>query len=147
MADMVGRQLRRAGIRMEPNFNSFPELSEKLNRGKAQMFGLAWGSDYPDAENNLALFYGPNSAGGMNNWNYKNPEYDRLYETIRTMQPGPERTAFYEQMRDILIEDCPAIGSMARTRYFVWNPQLDPMKPSETWYTWLKYLNVEARKK
>lgn len=140
--EMVVRQLKKIGVVLQPNFNSFPELSQKLKRKKAQMFNLAWGADYPDAENFLQIFYGPNEAPGSNNFNYKNPEYDRLYEQSRTMQPGPERTAIYERMRDILIEDAPSFGSMARIRFYVWNQQVKNVMPNETWYDWFKYLDI-----
>ena len=145
-AEVFTRQLKRIGIDLKPNFNSFPELLDKLHKNKAQMFGLAWGSDYPDAENNLALFYGPNAAGGMNHFNYSNPEYDQLYERISTMQPSPARTVLYKQMRDLIIEQRPAIASMARTRFYVWNGNLKAFKPSETWYTWIKFLDVDRLK-
>ncbi|MEM9492151.1 MAG: ABC transporter substrate-binding protein, partial [Myxococcota bacterium] len=105
--------------------------------------GLAWGADYPDAENFLQLFYGPNKSPGTNKFNYNNPAYDALYDQIRSMEPGPERTAIYKQMRDILIEDVPAIGSMGRTRFYLWNPRLKNVMPAEVWYRWLKYLDVE----
>jgi oligopeptide transport system substrate-binding protein len=142
-AEMLARQLRRAGIRLDVQITTFPELTEKLNRKKAQMFSLAWGADYPDAENFLQLFYGPNEAPGSNNFNYKNPEYDRLFEQIRTMQPGPERTAIYRKMRDILIADLPAFGSMARTRFYLWHGRLKNVYPAETWYRWVKYLDLD----
>jgi ABC-type transport system substrate-binding protein len=141
-SDMYARQLRRIGVNLQVNYNSFPELSQKLKRKKAQMFGLAWGADYPDAENFLQLFYGPNEAPGSNNFNYKNPEYDRLYETIRTMMPGPERTAIYQQMRQMIIDDVPAIASMARIRFYVWHRRVRNVQPSETWYRWFKYVDI-----
>ena len=142
-AEMLARQLKKIGITLEVNANSFPELIQKLSRRKAQFFGLAWGSDYPDAENNLALFYGPNSSPGSNNFNYQNPKYDAIYEKARVMQPSPERTQLYKQMREMLIEDVPSFGSMGRTRFYVWNDRLDPFLPAETWYRWIKYLNVK----
>ena len=144
--EMVTRQLARIGIELEANYNSFPELQEKIKRRKAQFFNLAYGADYPDAESFLQMFYGPNATPGSNIFNYANPEYDRLYDRIRTMQPGPERTAVYEQMRDILIEDAPAIGSMARTRFYLWNPRLRNVMPSEVWSHWLKYLDIELER-
>jgi ABC-type transport system substrate-binding protein len=144
-AEMAQRQLRKIGVELEVSLHSFPELDDLMKRKKAQMFSLSWGSDYPDAENNLALFYGPNKSPGANGFNYENPEYDALYEHARTMKPSPERTALYVKMRDIVIEDCPAIGSMARTRYYVWNPRVKNFKPDETWHSWLKYVDVDVR--
>ena len=143
-ADMLARQLSQIGISTKINFNHFPELGDKLHRNKAQFFGIAWNSDYPDAENNLAMFYGPNS-GAMNHFHYQNPVYDALYRRASTMVDSPTRTKLYEEMRDIIIEDVPAIGALARTRMYLWNPRLHNMKPSEIWYGWLKYLDVETR--
>ncbi|MEO1584342.1 MAG: ABC transporter substrate-binding protein [Planctomycetota bacterium] len=120
--EMLKRQLAKANIQLEPELVDFSTLIEFTNNKKAPMFGFAWSSDYPDAENNLALFYSPNESPGSNHYNYKRPEYDAMYEQILTMEPSPERTAIYEEMRDMLIEDVPYIGSMARTRYYLINP-------------------------
>ena len=143
-ADMLARQLSQIGISTKINFNHFPELGDKLHRNKAQFFGIAWNSDYPDAENNLAMFYGPNT-GAMNHFHYQNPVYDALYRRASTMVDSPTRTKLYEEMRDIIIEDVPAVGALARTRMYLWNPRLQNMKPSGIWYGWLKYLDVETR--
>jgi len=141
-AEMLARGLKRIGVKLQVNLNSFAELSTKLKKKKAQMFGLAWGGDYPDAENFLQLFYGPNEAPGSNNFNYKNPAYDALYRQSATLQPSPERTAIYQQMRELLIEDAPSFGSMARTRFYLWNSRLRNVLPDEVFSDWRKYLNI-----
>ncbi|MGP1272563.1 MAG: ABC transporter substrate-binding protein [Phycisphaerales bacterium] len=141
--EMMKRQLARVNIVLEPELVDFSTLIEFTNNRKAPMFGFAWSSDYPDAENNLALFYSLNASPGSNHYNYSNPEYDALYEQILTMQPSPERTAIYEKMRDMVIEDTPYIGSMARTRYYLINPWLLNAKPTERYYAWFKFLDVD----
>jgi ABC-type transport system substrate-binding protein len=80
-----------------------------MNRRQAQMFQLGWVADYPDAENFLQLFYSKNESPGPNHVNYRNAEFDRLYEQVRVMQDSPERTVLYEQMSAIVVEDCPWI--------------------------------------
>lgn len=141
-AEMLTRQLAEIGIRVETNLNTFPELSDKLNKKKAQFFGLAWGADYPDAENFLQLFYGPNEAPGSNAFNFENPEYDRLFGEAKTLLPGPERTAIYRRLREIVIEEQPMIGSMARTRFWAWRDHLRHFQPEEVYYSWVKYLDL-----
>jgi oligopeptide transport system substrate-binding protein len=143
VAEMTKRQLERVNIRFEPTFLDFAPLIQLVNRKQAPMFGFAWGSDYPDAENNLALFYSPNESPGSNHYNYKNTEYDRLYEQILTMQPGAERTVIYERMRDMVIEDVPFIGSQGRRRYYLINPWLLNAKPTERFHSWYKFLDVD----
>jgi ABC-type transport system substrate-binding protein len=141
-AEMLARQLAEVGLEIDVNLNSFPELSDKLNRKKAPFFGLAWGADYPDAENFLQLFYGPNEAPGSNNFNYKNADFDELFARARIMPPSPERTAIYRRLRAMVIEDQPMIGSMARTRFYLWHPRLQNYRPEEVYSTFWKYLDL-----
>jgi ABC-type transport system substrate-binding protein len=131
------------GIDLNPRYLNFADLIQAVDNRKAPFFSFAWGSDYPDAENNLALFYSPNASPGSNHSNYSNPEYDKLYEQIRTMPAGPERTAIYEQMRDMLIKDAPFCGSLARTRVYLIHPWVKNFKPTEDFYTYFKYLDVD----
>ena len=138
MAEMFDRQLNKIGIKLDTRLVDFATLSDKMRNREAPFFGLAWGSDYPDAENNLALFYGPNESPGTNGFNYKRKEFDEMYEQIRVMKPSPERTVIYEKMRDMIIEDCPMIGSMARTRKYLINPRLKNFKPVEAFYNYAK---------
>ncbi len=145
--DAERRFLDAIGVKLNPRLVDFSELIEAVNGKKAQFFSFAWGSDYPDGENNLALFYSKNKAPGANHFNYDRPEFDRLYEKIRTMSPGPERTALYEQMRDMVIEDCPFVGSLGRIRYYVVNPWLRNFKPTEDFNNWYKYLDVDEAKR
>jgi ABC-type transport system substrate-binding protein len=142
-SELMRRQMGAIGIRLNVHLVDFSTLIEAVNNKKAQMFSFAWSSDYPDAENNLALFYGPNESPGSNSFNYKHEEYDKLYDKIRSMQPSPERTRFFVTMRDLLLEDVPYLGSMARTRFYLVNPRLKNFKPTESFYTWYKYLDVE----
>ncbi len=141
-AEMIQKQLSEVGISLRVHLLDFSQLMQKVDERAAQFFSFAWGSDYPDAENNLALFYGPNAAPGANHFNYRNPEYDRLYEQIVTMPTSPERLQIVRQMQQILMEDCPYAGSMARTRFYVVTPRLKNFKPVESFENWYKYLDV-----
>jgi peptide/nickel transport system substrate-binding protein len=143
ITELMQRNLAEVGIRINPRYVNFTDLMNKVDRRQAPMFSFAWGSDYPDAENNLALFYGPNESPGSNHCNYKNPEYDRLYEMIRTMPPSPERTKIYEQMRDMLMVDAPFCGSMARTRVYLIQPWTKNFKPTEDFYSYIKYIDID----
>jgi ABC-type transport system substrate-binding protein len=141
--EMMQRQLQRIGVDLNIHLVDFSQLIEAVNNRKAPMFSFAWNSDYPDGENNLAIFYGPNQTPGSNSFNYENDEFDALYRKIRAMQPSPERTAIYCKMRDMLIEDVPYIGSLARTNYYLVHPRVKNCKPTEVFGNWWKYLDVE----
>ena len=142
-AELLKRQLGKLGVNLNVRSLNFAQLIDNINRKKAPLFSYAWSSDYPDAEGNLALFYGPNEAPGSNAFNYKNPAFDELYEKIVAMQPSPERTKIAEQMRDMVLKDAPFIGSMARTRFYIVHPWMKNFKPDETFYNWIKYMDVD----
>ncbi len=146
-AELMQRQLSRIGVQLDVQLVDFSTLIEFVNKKKAPMFSFAWSSDYPDAENNLALFYGPNESPGSNHFNYKRSDYDAMYEKVVTMLPGPERTAMYEQMRDMILEDVPFIGSMARERHYLINPWVLNCRPTERYWAWFKFLDVDDSKR
>jgi ABC-type transport system substrate-binding protein len=105
MADMY----QKIGIVLKAQYNTWPAFIDKMNRRQSQLFQLGWVADYPDAENFLQLFYSKNESPGPNHANYRNAEFDRLYESIRTLQDTPGRTEKYEAMAHIIVEDCPWI--------------------------------------
>lgn len=141
-SELIARQLAEIGIDLKVVLLDFSTLIHKLDDKNGQMFSFAWGSDYPDAENNLSTFYGPNGSPGNNHYNYKNAEYDKLYEQIAAMQPSEERNAIINQMIGILLEDCPYAGSLARIRNYVIQPRMKYFKPVETFENWYKYVDV-----
>jgi ABC-type transport system substrate-binding protein len=141
--ELLKRQLGKIGVQLNVRLLNFAELIEAINLKKAPLFSFAWSSDYPDGENNLALFYGPNESPGSNHFNYESAEFDELYRQVLTMQPSPERTALFAKMRDMVIRDVPYIGSMARTRFYLVQPWLKNFKPSEDFYNWVKYLDLD----
>jgi len=145
--ELLKRQLGKIGIDLNVRLLDFPQLIQAITLKKAPFYAYAWSSDYPDGENNLALFYGPNKTPGSNRFNYQRPEFDALYERIRVMAPSAERTKLYEKMRDMVIEDCPYIGSMARTRNYLINPWLVNFKPTEDFGNWVKYLDLDESKR
>ncbi|MDH3588527.1 MAG: ABC transporter substrate-binding protein [Gammaproteobacteria bacterium] len=102
-------------------FATFGDVSKAWKQSKLPFISKSWGLDYPDAENVLQLFYGPNGSPGSNDANFADPEYDRLYEQSAVMQPGPERTAIYHRMNQILVDSCVAVMGLSRTNLLMWH--------------------------
>ncbi len=105
-------------------FASFGDLNKQWRESRLPYIAVGWGLDYPDAENTLQLFYGPNAAPGSNSSNYNNPEYNALYEQAAVMQPSPERTRIYRRMNQILIDDCVSITGLSRTAIPIWHREV-----------------------
>jgi ABC-type transport system substrate-binding protein len=112
-------------------YATFGDFVKDTSNSKLPFISKGWGLDFPDAENTLQLFYGPNGSPGSNDANYKNPEFDRLYEQAAVMLPSPERTAIYQRMNQLLIDDCVTISGIARTRIHLWHKDVIAMPDRE----------------
>jgi len=148
-AERVRDEFRRIGIEVDIIVNTWPQMNEKMRNRDYQMAGLAWGFDYPDAQNILQLLYGPNQAPGINRSNYDNPEFNALYEQSNTMSDGPERTAMYQKMARMVADDVPWIVRVHRTRNNLQQPWVTGAYYSEVHDQWVKYaaLDVEMRER
>lgn len=105
MGELAMDDWRKIGININSKLNSRPRFTDKLRRGKFQLFRYSWVGDYPDAANFLQLFYSRN-IGSCNYCGFADEEFDRLYEKVQTMPDCPERTELYLQMVRILDEKC-----------------------------------------
>ena len=112
-------------------YATFGDFVKDTSNSKLPFIFKGWGLDFPDAENTLQLFYGPNGSPGSNDANYKNAEFDRLYEQAAVMLPSPERTAIYRRMNQLLIDDCVTISGLARTRVYLWHKDVIAMPDRE----------------
>ncbi len=134
----------RIGVVIVPSYNNWPTFLEKIRRGQAQMFSIGWVADYPDAENFLQLFYGPNVSPGPNHAKYQNLEFDALYEQARVLHDSPERTALYQQMADIVMEDAPWLLQSQPVAYHLRHHWLLNHKRHDFPYGMTKYLRVNT---
>lgn len=108
--DWLVRQFAKLGIQLDIRATDYNQFQEKVLKGKHQIFWWGWFADYPDAENFLFLLYGPNSKSlheGENTANYENPEFDRLYRKLQSLEDGPEKAAVMQRMNAIAREDAP----------------------------------------
>ena len=129
MDELFVREMAAIGLKVKINANTWPKLMAKVNNKQADMFGMAWSADYPDAENFLALFFGPNESPGVNFSNYQNKAYDRLYNKVRIMSDSPERTVLYKKMAKIIIEDTPMVFNIHRKGFYLKHGWLKYYKP------------------
>jgi ABC-type transport system substrate-binding protein len=143
VVDLMAGMFDKAGIVLNAEYNNGPAFFEKLDRRQAQLFQLGWVADYPDAENFLQLFCGANASPGPNHSNYVNPEFDKLYEQMRTLLPGPEKDRLCEQMADLVIEDCPWIFMYQPMDFAVVHHWLKNYSLHDFPYTMVKYRRVD----
>jgi oligopeptide transport system substrate-binding protein len=142
-ADFFTEEVHTLGIDFTVQQMTFTEYLRREHDGETQVFFAGWVIDYPDAQNFLQLFYGPNKAPGVNATNYQNPEFDRLYERILSMPESPERTALYEKMADMVNADCAWALIGYPLAYGLFQPWFQNYKPHAFPYANWKYYKMQ----
>lgn len=124
MTEFVQKGFEQLGVKVNVVENTFAALLAKEDAGTYQILeGTGWGADYPDPENFYMLLYSKNfPPEGKNVSRYKNPEFDKLFEQMATMDNSPERLAIVNKLRAIIAEDCPQIFMFHKAFYSAVQP-------------------------
>ncbi len=127
-AEFCKNQIESLGIAVKVEENLWARQQEKFDSGHFQIITYGWNADYPDPENFFFLFYSRNKVPQGNNYaRYSNPEFDRVFERMRTMDNTPERLQLVYQLNRILTEDCPWVlqsHPVFFTLHQVWSPRV-----------------------
>jgi ABC-type transport system substrate-binding protein len=150
LMDWRRKQFAKLGIQLVIRATDYNRFQDKVNRGKAQLFSWGWNADYPDPENFLFLLYGKNGAvvtngAGVNSSNYNNPEFNRLFEEMKTMENSPERLEKIKAMIKIAQEDAPWVWGMhpkSMALFHAWYKNVQPHAMSDDT---LKYRRIDAK--
>ncbi|AYA35696.1 ABC transporter substrate-binding protein [Hymenobacter oligotrophus] len=110
ISEYLQKKWAEVGVQVQIDVNQSAAHQEMVDNGRAALFTKSWLGDYPDAENYLALFYGPNfSPAGPNKTHYRNPEFDRLYEQAKLERDDRRRWELYQAMDRLVVRDVPVI--------------------------------------
>jgi peptide/nickel transport system substrate-binding protein len=101
---------------------------------------LGWYPDYIDPDDYIYPFL-HSSGGSWLHHNYANPEMDQLIEWARGNTTASKREELYEQIQELMVEDCPIIpiyqgSAWAVTKTNVKGVYLDI---TQSWRHWLVY--------
>jgi ABC-type transport system substrate-binding protein len=152
--DWRRKQFKKLGIQLVIRGTDYNRFQDKVNKGKAQLFSWGWNADYPDPENFLFLLYGKNGAvatngAGVNSANYDNPEFNKLFEKMKTMENTPERLEIIKKMIKIAQEDAPWVWGLHPKRLSLHHEWFENIYPHAMSDDTLKYkkINTELRAK
>jgi oligopeptide transport system substrate-binding protein len=144
--DWFRKQFAKLDIQLVIRATDYNRFQDKMAKGSEQIFEWGWNADYPDPENFLFLLYGPNrkvGAGGENAANYRNPEFDRLFERMKDMDNGPERQAVIDAMVRIARDDAPWIYAFHPKSFGLRHGWVKNAKPNLMAHNLLKYRRVD----
>jgi ABC-type transport system substrate-binding protein len=146
MLDWWRKQFGKLNIQLVVRDTDYNRFQDKMRKGNSQIFQWGWNADYPDPENFLFLLYGPNGKvehQGENAANYQNQEFDKLFDQVKSMDNGPERQQFIDQMVEIVRRDGPWLWGMHSVGFSLYHSWYFNVKPNLMARNTLKYKRID----
>ena len=110
LCEFIQAELGKLGLTINVDVVPAANMREQKSLGTMPFFRMSWIADYPDAENYLSLFYGPNrSPNGPNYSRYYNPQFDAWYAGARESASEKKRIALYQKMDSLILFDAPIV--------------------------------------
>jgi ABC-type transport system substrate-binding protein len=148
--DWWRNQLGKLGIQLEVRDSDWNRFQEKIRKGTQQLYGLGWSADYPDPENFLFLLYGREAradGAGANSSNYASPQFDALFDRMKSLPNGPERQRLIDRMVELVRHDAPWIFGFHPKDYTLRHSWLFNAKPNELAGNTTKYVRLDPARR
>ncbi len=145
-SDWLIKQLQRIDLQLVVRTTDYNRFQEKMRKGTAQLYYWGWNADYPDPENFLFLFHGPQGKArfsGENASNFASTEFDLLFERMRAMDNGPERQALVDRLVEILWREAPWAGGFFPKDYALGHQWVYNRKANKMANNGLKYQRLD----
>lgn len=110
LCEYLQSELSKIGISVKVEVSPPSTLRQAMATGKADFFRGSWIADYPDAENYLSLFYGPNAApNGPNYSHFSSATFDSLYRLSTKQVEDSARVSLYRKMDSLVMAEAPVV--------------------------------------
>jgi ABC-type transport system substrate-binding protein len=141
------KSLDAISVRFDTKKSAFSDNIKAAEACQVTMWGSAWHSDYPDGENFMQLFYGPNTHQS-NHACYRSAAFDKLYVQMSKMPNSPERDRLFLMMsRQLEVDSVMKLG-LARYRNVLVYPHVKGFRwhPIVTGIYELLDIDISARR-
>lgn len=143
LAELWAKSLTEVGIKLDTVAVQFADMLKDKRVGKYQMASSAWIADYPDAQNFLQLYYGPNIEQS-NEARFKLADYDKLYDKSLTLPDSPERNQVYREMNRLLLSYAPVRLGVHRIFSHLLYPWVKGYKKHPILFTSFRFLDIDT---
>ena len=144
--DWLRKQFSKLGINLVIRATDYNRFQEKMRKGTAQIFQWGWNADYPDPENFFFLLYGPNAKidhNGENAANYKNKQFDLLFDQMKSMKNSSDRKIIIDQMVELVRYDAPWLWGYHPVGFSLHHDWYRNAKPNLMANNTLKYKRID----
>ena len=126
LMQVVQAMASEVGIDINITTKEFATMLSDQTAGNFTASQVGW-SGYVDPSANLHQF--ATTGGGINDAHYSNTEVDRLLNAARETTDTDERKEYYDQARDILVQDAPLVYLYHPTWLWAMRDEVTGFKP------------------
>ncbi|PJB09702.1 MAG: peptide ABC transporter substrate-binding protein [Gammaproteobacteria bacterium CG_4_9_14_3_um_filter_38_9] len=140
------KQFAKLGIALNIRQTEYNRFQDKVRNGNAQIFSWGWLADYPDPENFLFLLYSANGKvkhGGENASNYNNPQFDLLFNEMKSLPNGKKRLEKIRELLALIQNDTPWVWGFHPIDFTLSHSWVENTKPHAIANNTLKYQNLD----
>lgn len=119
VAEFLKNEMEKIGLKAEVEAVSWQSLLDRANKGKYDIFYLAWFVGLPKGLEFFELLYGPNHPGSYNRVGYHNNEFDRLFMLAKKESDLEKQNQIITKMNAIATEDLPIMPLVHTKNFFV----------------------------
>ena len=142
-AEMWRKTYTSIGIRMASDRLIFSDILKAEKECRLQSRTAPWIADYPDGDNFMQLFYGPNTHQN-NNGCYRDPLFDQWYAASQKMPAGAERDLLYHKMARQLEVNAGVLIGYARYRNMLAQKSVLGFKKHPILHQEWQYIDIQA---
>ena len=147
MGQYLQKAFEKVDLQLNVDYLDWPTYLDTLNKGKHQICFSGASPSIPDPLGALEAFLTKNWGYGGNHNFYSDPEFDKLYDQIEVMFPGPEKTALCRKMEKMILDDCPSVFINHRVSTVLRQSWFKNYKPHVYSYNTAKYWRIDVEKK
>ena len=140
--EVMNKNMKALGIRTTTLVAQWPEHLKAARAGKLQMWQLAVSATAPDSIRALARF-DSRQIGGANFARFKLPEFDAIYDRLKSLPDGPERAALFVQAQKIAAVYVPYKFKFDRVTTDMSYPHVIGYRRTVFWRDWWHYVDID----
>jgi peptide/nickel transport system substrate-binding protein len=118
----------------------WPSFRTHRKNEDMEAYILGWYPDYIDPDDYIQPFL-DSSGGSWIHHNYNNPQMDKLIAWARGNTTAAARSTLYNQIQNLMVEDCPIIPTYQGSAYAVTTLKIKGiyLDITQSWRHWLVY--------
>jgi len=118
----------------------WPSFRTHRQNEDMEAYILGWYPDYIDPDDYIQPFL-DSSGGSWIHHNYNNPQMDKLIAWARGNTTATARSSLYNQIQNLMVEDCPIIPTYQGSAYAVTTLKIKGiyLDITQSWRHWLVY--------